>query len=45
MTPRQALALARPLDRAGDLTAIEELRTVQHVGGGELLVVILAVDR
>lgn len=45
MTPRQALALARPLDRAADPARIEELRTITHVGRGELLVVILAVDR
>lgn len=45
MNARQRHALAHPLNSAADLEAIAKLRTVQHVGGGELLVIVLAVDR
>lgn len=43
MNERQAFALAHPLNAAAQ--SLDHLRTVQHVGRGEWLVVILAVDR
>lgn len=45
MNDRQRYALEHPLDRAADPLALERLRTVHHVGNGELLTTILAVDR
>lgn len=43
LTDRQAAALQSPLDSA--CGSIDHLRTIHHVGQGEMLVIILAVDR
>lgn len=45
MNERQAYALAHPLTDTTTPQAVADLRTIHHVGQGELLVIILAVDR
>lgn len=45
MNERQALALAHPLNRAMDLATISRLTHDRMVPGGNILRVILAIDR